>query len=101
MMNSKTRPEIRIPMQIAIIGAGFAGLAAAWTLLHSKIHSQKVQVTLFDEVGIGAGASGVAAGLMHPYTNAHSKLNREGYEGFEASMQLLTAAEQALGYRPF
>lgn len=88
-------------MQIAIVGAGLAGLAAAWTLLNSKIHSQAVQVTLFDEGRIGAGASGVAAGLMHPYANVHSKLNREGTEGFEASMQLLTAAEQALGYRPF
>lgn len=88
-------------MQIAIIGAGFAGLAAAWTLLHSKIHNQTIQVTLFDKEGIGAGASGVAAGLMHPFANAHSKLNREGYESFKASMQLLTAAEQTLGYRPF
>lgn len=88
-------------MQIAIVGAGFAGLACAWTLLHSKMLNQKIQVTIFDQEGIGAGASGVAVGLMHPFANTHSKLNREGYEGFRASMQLLNAAEQALGHRPF
>ena len=40
--------------KIAIVGAGFAGLAAAYFL------SQKNHVTLFDKKGIGAGASGIA-----------------------------------------
>lgn len=49
-------------MNIAIIGAGFSGLALAYFLLQSSAH-----VTLFDAVGIGGGASGIATGLLHPY----------------------------------
>lgn len=45
-------------MRIAIIGAGFSGLAAAWYFLQQP----HLEVTVFDKKGIGGGASGVAAG---------------------------------------
>jgi glycine/D-amino acid oxidase-like deaminating enzyme len=82
-------------MHIAIIGAGFAGLATAYYLLEDSKH-KNIQVTLFDANGIGGGASGIAAGLMHPYAGAHAKVNWRGFEGFAASMELLDLASDAL-----
>lgn len=84
-------------MKIAILGAGFAGLAAALNLLKQK----PFQVTVIAEGPIGSGASGVAAGLLHPFANVHSKLSRYGYEGFDASLKLLDAAGEALGKKPY
>lgn len=81
-------------MKIAIIGAGFSGLATAWTFLQNN---PELEVVVFDRQGIGAGASGVAAGLMHPFAGAHSKLNKWGREGYDATLSLLTAAKNALG----
>lgn len=78
-------------MEIAIIGAGFSGLASAWNL--AKIG----RVTIFDPVEIGKGTSGIAAGLLNPFTGAHSKKNRRSDEGLEATLRLLKVAENALG----
>jgi glycine/D-amino acid oxidase-like deaminating enzyme len=80
-------------MHIAIIGAGFAGLAAAWHL----IHTHNYRVTLFDPAGIGGGPSGMAAGLLHPFAGAHSKLNWNGRSGMESTLQLIEASSKALG----
>jgi glycine/D-amino acid oxidase-like deaminating enzyme len=79
---------------IAIIGAGFTGLATAWHLLH---RAPQLQITLFDSIGIGGGASGVSAGLMHPYAGAHAKLNWLGVEGMESSLNLINESEKAIG----
>lgn len=79
-------------MHIAIIGAGFSGLATAWHLMQSSA----IKITLFDVAGIGGGASGIAAGLLHPYVGAHSKLNWRGKEGVLATLQLIREAERAL-----
>lgn len=84
-------------MKIAIIGAGFCGLAVAWHLLQHP-RSNQFQIELFDSKGIGKGASGIAAGLLHPYAGAHAKLNWRGQEGFQATTELLTVASQALGH---
>ena len=51
-------------MKVAIVGAGFSGLACAWHLLHMQ--TEPPQVTLFDRKGIGGGASEITAGLIHP-----------------------------------
>lgn len=80
-------------MNIAIIGAGFSGLAAAW---HALKLFPKARITLFDSLEIGKGTSGIAAGLLHPYSGAHAKLNWRGKEGVEATNELLTIAEKAL-----
>lgn len=84
-------------MNIAIIGAGFSGLATAWHLLHRK----NVRVTVYDSAGIGGGASGIAAGLLHTYAGLHCKLNWKGYEGYQATCQLLTVACEALNQPVF
>lgn len=79
-------------MNIAIVGAGFAGMATAWNLLQ---HS--CSVTFFDRVGIGGGASGVSAGLVHPFSGLHAKLNRRGFEGMCAAQKLFRVSEETLG----
>lgn len=79
-------------MNIAIIGAGFSGIAIAWHLMHRDGN----RVTLFDAKGIGAGASGIAAGLLHPYAGLHCKLNWKGREGVQATKKLLDAAGESV-----
>jgi glycine/D-amino acid oxidase-like deaminating enzyme len=81
---------------IAIIGAGFCGLAVAWHLLNHLPSFPNLTVHLFDSKGIGQGASGIAAGLLHPYVGAHAKLNWRGQEGFQATVELLEIASFAL-----
>ena len=68
---------------VAIIGAGLAGLATGYFL------SPTCQVTLFDKKGVGGGASGIAAGLLHPYVGQTGKMNTFGREGIEASLPLV------------
>jgi glycine/D-amino acid oxidase-like deaminating enzyme len=80
-------------MKIAILGAGFCGLAAAW---HLK-KNDHIQITLFDPLGIGKCASGVAAGLLHKYAGSHAKRNWRADEGYQATCELLQVAESALG----
>ncbi len=82
---------------IAIIGAGFCGLALAWYLLNHQPSFPHLKVCLFDSKGIGQGASGIAAGLLHPYAGAHAKLNWRGQEGFQATQELLKVASNAIG----
>lgn len=54
---------------------------------------------LFDEAGIGGGASGVSGGLLHPYT-PKGKLLWKGNEGWTAALNLLAAAEEAAARKP-
>ena len=77
--------------KVAIIGAGFAGLAAAWHL------SEKFHVSLFDRKGIGSGASGASTGLLHPYPGEHGRRSWKADEGMQATIQLLDIAEQEMG----
>lgn len=83
-------------MQIAIIGAGFSGLASAWFLLQKSFSSSPPKITIFDPLGIGGGASGVAAGLMHPFVGLHSKLNFRGEEGIKKTEELIKISTGAL-----
>lgn len=83
-------------MRIAIIGAGFAGLASAWHLLQHQSPKIPIHVTVFDPSGIGGGASGIAAGLVHPFAGAHAKLNRKGLQGYQSTLKLLEVASKAI-----
>ncbi|CAN0161412.1 unnamed protein product, partial [Ectocarpus fasciculatus] len=71
--------------RVAVVGGGFAGLAAAYHLA-----AFGSDVTVFDphEAGTGSGASSVAAGLLHPLT-PRGKLIWKGEEGFEAAKHLI------------
>lgn len=81
-------------MRIAIIGAGFCGIAVVWHLLQLNPH---LDIDVFDPAGIGGGASGISAGLLHPFAGAHAKLNWLGREGMESTRQLLAISEKELG----
>lgn len=81
-------------MKIAIIGAGFAGLATAWNLLNS--YKKKIDVTIFDPFGVGGKVSRIAAGLLHPFSGLHAKLNRFGFEGYHETLELLEVSKKAL-----
>lgn len=84
---------VKDSMKVAILGAGFCGLAVAWNLLQIP----NVEVVIFDPRPIATGTSSIAAGLLHPYVGAHSKLNWRAAEGMLATKKLLHIAEQTLG----
>lgn len=89
------RVGFRAKMKIAIIGAGFCGLAVAWHLL-ARSSFADLSIELIDKKGIGQGTSGIAAGLLHPFAGAHAKLNWRGREGVAATLELLDVAANAL-----
>lgn len=74
-------------MRIAIIGAGLAGLASCYFL--QKKLSLSSSITVFDQNGIGGGASSIAAGLLHPFGGQKAKLGHDGLEGMAATEKLL------------
>lgn len=76
-------------MKVAIIGAGFAGLATAYFLTEFK----EIQVTLFDKAHVGAGASGAASGLLHPYPGIMARRSQRAEEAIQVSKRLLSVAE--------
>ncbi|MBX7067570.1 MAG: FAD-binding oxidoreductase [Parachlamydiales bacterium] len=71
-------------MNIAIVGAGYVGLAAAWHLLQ-KNHD----VTVFDG---GLGASHVSTGLLHPAPGRKAIPTWNWQEGMESATELLEIA---------
>ncbi len=78
-------------MKIAVVGAGFSGLAVAYFCT-----KMGYEVTLFDKCGIGAGASGIACGLVHCYAGREAKLSFRGHEALSATHQLF----KEVGYVP-
>jgi len=85
-------------MRIAILGAGFAGLATVWHILENN---PSVNITVFDSLGIGGGASGVSAGLLHPYTGVKAKKDKRGASGVQSTIRLLNEASETLGMAVF
>lgn len=81
-------------ISIAIVGAGLAGLATAWHLLSTAPQSTEVYLTIFDEKGVGGGASGIAAGLLHPYTGAHAKKTPQAELLMAETLRLIQIATQ-------
>lgn len=80
-------------MKIAILGGGMAGVATAYHLLHS---GKSVEVVLFDANGIGNGASAVPQALIHCYAGARARLSFRAHDGWDATFQLISAAEAAM-----
>ncbi len=76
-------------MNIAVVGAGYAGLAVAWNLLQKQF-----SVTVFDG---GPGASHVSTGLLHLSPGRHAVPTWRAAEGMEATRALL---EVASGEKP-
>ncbi len=76
---------------VAVIGGGFAGLSAAWHLRQCGL-----RVTLFEKDHIGAGASGIAAGLLHAYMGRDAQKAWMADEALTATRALLTVSAEAL-----
>lgn len=74
-------------MKLAIIGAGFAGLSTAYFL------QEACDVTVFDAVGIGGGASSVCSGLLHPYPGFAARRSFKAEEALSVAKQLIRVAE--------
>ncbi|KAF6147410.1 hypothetical protein GIB67_016767 [Kingdonia uniflora] len=90
-LRSSSQPP---PLKYAVLGAGFAGLSVAWHLLQQSPKDSRMCVDLYDEVGIGGGASGVSGGLIHPYS-PKGKLLWRGGECWQECLKLLDIAEKA------
>ncbi|XP_016459608.2 uncharacterized protein LOC107783150 isoform X1 [Nicotiana tabacum] len=103
------------PLRYAVLGAGFAGLSVAWHLLQvippprarpttlslrtflayaQSSEELNLRIDIYDEVGIGGGASGMSGGLLHPYS-PKVKLLWRGEECWKESLKLLNIAEDA------
>lgn len=78
-------------MKIAVIGAGYGGLSVCWHLL------DKAEITLFDAVGIGGGASGASTGLLHPYPAKLARRSARADAAMEEAAKLIAEAERASG----
>lgn len=75
-------------MRVAVVGAGLTGLGLSYYLLE-KGH----QVTLFDQEGVGGGASGISAGLLHPYVGKKGLRSRFADEALQEAYRLLEAVQ--------
>lgn len=88
-------PEAR---HVDVLGAGFAGVAVTYFLLsQAATRGTALSVRLLDAKGIGGGASGVAAGLLNPFSARGDVPLWRGVEGCAATERLLEVAEKALG----
>lgn len=83
------------PQRYAVLGAGFAGISVAWHLLQHCSKTSPTCIEIYDEVGIGGGASGVSGGLLHPYS-PKGKLLWNGAECWEEALKLITVAEASV-----
>jgi glycine oxidase len=85
-----------------VVGAGVIGLACAW-----RVAQRGLSVLVLERDRPGAGASGLAAGMLAPVTEADfgeldllraNLASRELWEPFEAELRELSAVD--LGYEP-
>ena len=80
----------------AVVGQGCAGLASAYHLLrqHSlQFRNQSIHIDMYDAFGIGSGATGVAAGLLHPF-GVSGKLLWQGQPAYQKAVDLIQAASK-------
>lgn len=78
-------------MKVAIVGAGLSGLSIATYLLRKN---SSTRITIFDQQGIGKGASR-AASLLHPYPG------KNGRRSLDAEIALTTVRELFAFAQPF
>ena len=79
-------------MRCAVIGCGLAGLGAA-----TALKRQGAKVHLFDKAAIGAGASGIASGLLHSYVGKKGVRSKFAEKALKKSFALIDLAEETLG----
>ncbi len=79
-------------MRVAVVGAGLAGLGVTYFLLQKGF-----SVTLFDEEGVGCGASKIPMGLCHPYVGRSGKPSKFSNEALLLTKELIEVAEKTAG----
>lgn len=78
---------------VCVVGGGFAGVALAHAMLERAREARTaLRVTVIDRRGVGAGASGVAAGTVHPFT-PRGRAQWGGDAGAAATARLVARAE--------
>lgn len=82
-----SKKSLKKDIRIAVIGAGLAGVSAAYFL-----KKEGFQVSLYDQGGIGAGASGIASGLLHGFPGVFAQKKPKQY--LNAAKQLLEEAQK-------
>lgn len=83
------------PTRVCVVGGGFAGVSLAFHVVEeANARGRAIDVTLVDAVGVAGGASGVAAGLLHPYT-PRGKVVWEGEAGVREAKRMIDAAQRA------
>ena len=89
------RDEDGTPTRVCVVGGGFAGASLAFHVIEeANARGRAIDVTLVDAVGVAGGASGVAAGLLHPYT-PRGKTVWRGDEGVREAKRMIDAAQRA------
>ncbi|KAI4379353.1 hypothetical protein MLD38_005665 [Melastoma candidum] len=86
------------PLRCAVLGAGFAGLSVVYHLLKESPAGSHLSVDIYDKGGVGAGASGISGGLVHPYSPKVKPLWL-GEECWEECLKLLGVAQTAIDAR--
>jgi glycine/D-amino acid oxidase-like deaminating enzyme len=82
-------------MRVAIVGAGLAGAALA-----SALGQRGAEVTVFDETGAAAGASGVPVGVLQPLPGLRLSLDPENLAGMAETCAWLDAHAPVDSWRP-
>ena len=76
-------------MKIGIVGQGCAGMATAYHVLRkAQDANRKIQVDVLASHPVGSGATGVAAGLLHPLAPSGKPLWM-GMASYEKAVELV------------
>ena len=81
-------------MKIAVLGAGFSGLAVAYHL--TRYSTGRCKIDLFDPEPIGQGPSATALGLLHPYMGRKAMRSWEANRCLTRAHELITVAAAAI-----
>ncbi len=93
LQNFRSTPELPSKTDVVIIGGGITGVSTAYWLSQNGI-----SVTLLEQRGISAGATGRNGGHIHPSTNEHfsAAVQRYGVETALAIWHFAQATAEAL-----
>ncbi|MCH9609947.1 MAG: tRNA 5-methylaminomethyl-2-thiouridine biosynthesis bifunctional protein MnmC [Chlamydiales bacterium] len=81
-------------MKIAVLGAGFAGLAVTYHL--TRYCTGRWAIDLYDPEAIGQGPSGISLGLLHPYMGRKAMRSWRADSCLEHAHNLITVASKAI-----
>lgn len=79
-------------MRIAVIGAGFAGLATTYHILNYT--KAAATVDIYDPQPIGKNASGISPGLLHPFPGKRAQTPWQVNAALKAAHELLTVGSK-------